>query len=748
MSIPATAVEPEYKSCEIGCTEQAAAFPHCFMRANRFLFLIGTLSALALVTLPATEPAPQTPKKPASNEYHGTTVQDPYQWLEEDEAPEVKTWSEAQSQRTRVYLDKLPDRAAIEKQLTEWYAKTSPSYFSLVSRPGILFAIKFQPPKQQPLLVTLVSAGDLNSEKIVLDPNVLDAKGTTAIDWFVPSLDGKHVAVSLSKGGSEDGTLHFYETATGKALPDTIAHVQYPTAGGSAAWEADGAGIYYTRFPRKGERSEADLNFYQQVYFHKLGTADTEDTYSIGKDFPRIAEIVLQASRDGRYILATVANGDGGDFAHYLLGPEGSASGGWKQVTQFSDQIKAARLGRDKALYLLSRAGAPRGKILRLPLDTPELRDAVEIVPTSEAVIGQIVPTADALYVGDVLGGPSQIRRFGLDGKREAIIPVPKISAVQEMLALEDNSLLFRDVSYTEPAAWFHCVQGKTEPVKTALRSTSPVSFADIEVTREFATSKDGAKIPLNIVFRKGMKRDGQNPTLLYGYGISMAPNFDFTRRLWFDRGGVYVVANIRGGGEFGEEWHKAGNLTKKQNVFDDFAAAAEYLIKAKYTRPEKLAIQGGSNGGLLMGAMITQHPDLMRAVVSSVGIYDMLRVELAPNGAFNVTEFGTVKDPEQFKALYAYSPYHHVVDGTKYPSILMMTGANDGRVAPYHSRKMTARLDEANQSNNPILLRTSSSAGHGQGTALSERIKQSADIYAFLFTQLGMSAKRMTKHE
>jgi prolyl oligopeptidase len=207
-----------------------------------------------------------------------------------------------------------------------------------------------------------------------------------------------------------------------------------------------------------------------------------------------------------------------------------------------------------------------------LPLDTPELRDAVEIVPTGEAVIGQIVPTADALYVGDVLGGPSQIRRFGLDGKGEAIIPVPKISAVQEMLALEDNSLLFRDVSYIEPAAWFHCVQGKTEPVKTALRSTSPVSFADIEVTREFATSKDGAKIPLNIVFRKGMKRDGQNPTLLYGYGgygISMAPNFDFTRRLWFDRGGVYVVANIRGGGEFGEEWHKAGNLTKKQNVFD-----------------------------------------------------------------------------------------------------------------------------------------------------------------------------------
>jgi prolyl oligopeptidase len=313
------------------------------------------------------------------------------------------------------------------------------------------------------------------------------------------------------------------------------------------------------------------------------------------------------------------------------------------------------------------------------------------------------------------------------------------------MLALEDGSLLFRDVSYTEPAAWFQCLNGKTQPTKTALRSTSPVSFADIEVRREFATSKDGTKIPLNIVFRKGMQRDGQNPTLLYGYGgygISMSPNFDFTRRLWFDRGGAYVVANIRGGGELGEDWHKAGNLTNKQNVFDDFAAAAEYLIKENYTCPEKLAIQGGSNGGLLMGAMITQHPDLIRAAVSSVGIYDMLRVELAPNGAFNVTEFGTVKNPEQFKALYAYSPYHHVVDGMKYPSILMMTGANDGRVAPYHSRKMTARLDEANKSDNPILLRTSSSSGHGQGTALSERIKQLADIYAFLFAQLGMTKK------
>jgi prolyl oligopeptidase len=708
------------------------------MPLNRWLLIVA-FSLPGIAEIPATET--QTPKKPVTDEYRGIKVQDDYQWLENDSDPAVKAWSDAQNQKTRDYIDKLPDRAVLEKQLTEWYAKTSPSYFGIVSRPGILFALKFQPPKQQQMLVTLASANDLKSEKMVLDPNALDAKGTTAIDWFAPSRDGKYVAISISQGGSEDGTLHIYETATGRALPDSIAHVQYPTAGGSAAWNADGTGIYYTRFPRKGEKPDAELNFYQQVYFHKLGTADSADTYSIGKEFPRIAEIKLEGSHDGKFILATVANGDGGDFAHYLLGPDGN----WKQLTKFEDQIKAARLGRDNALYLLSRADAPRGKILRMPLDNPALASATTIVPPSDAVIQFIEPTANAVYAADLLGGPSQIRRFDLDGKNARVIATPKIFAVSEMESLEDNSLLFRAVSFTEPAAWFHVLNPAKPPVKTTLVNTTPVSFADIEVTRELATSKDGTKIPLNIVRKKGTKQDGNNPTLLYGYGgygISMSPNFDFTRRVWFDRGGVYVVANIRGGGEFGEEWHKAGNLTKKQNVFDDFAAAAEYLIQRKWTRPEKLALLGGSNGGLLMGAMITQHPDLMRAVVSFVGIYDMLRVELAPNGAFNVTEFGTVKDPNQFKALYAYSPYHHVVDETKYPSILFMTGANDGRVAPYHSRKMVARLDEANNSANPILLRASSSAGHGIGTALSERIKQLADEYSFLFAQLGMSKR------
>ncbi|HEX3817684.1 MAG TPA: prolyl oligopeptidase family serine peptidase, partial [Chthoniobacterales bacterium] len=397
----------------------------------------------------------------------------------------------------------------------------------------------------------------------------------------------------------------------------------------------------------------------------------------------------------------------------------------------------------DDALYLISRADAPRGKVLRLPLDHLDLSAAKVIVPPSEAVVEELEPASDALYVGDLLGGPSQIRRFDLEGKNEKTIKIPPISAVREMVALDDGSLLFKDVSYIAPNVWYHYGAASEEPVATALRETSPVSFDDIEVVREFATSKDGTKIPLNIMRRKGTKLDGNNPTLLYGYGgygISMTPSFDFTHRLWFDRGGVYVVANIRGGGEYGEEWHKAGNLTKKQNVFDDFIAAERYLIDKKYTRPAKLAIMGGSNGGLLMGAVLTQQPELAHAVVSAVGIYDMLRVELSPNGSFNVTEFGTVKNPAQFKALYAYSPYHNVHDGTKYPAILFLTGANDGRVAPWNSRKMTARLQTANASDNPILLRTSASSGHGHGTALKERIQQQADILSFLFDQLGMT--------
>jgi len=349
-----------------------------------------------------------------------------------------------------------------------------------------------------------------------------------------------------------------------------------------------------------------------------------------------------------------------------------------------------------------------------------------------------------------LVGGPSRLRRFDLNGQNSREIPIPANSGAGEMVPLndrpDDSRVLFRETSYTAPAAWYLCDpamgDGAGSVTKTALADTSPVDFSDIEVGRELAVSRDGTKIPINILRRKGTRLDGHNPTLLTGYGgygISLRPGFDFKNRVWFDRGGVIAIANLRGGGEYGEAWHIAGNLTRKQNVFDDFAACARHLIAGHYTEPARLAVQGGSNGGLLMGALLTQHPELARAVVSHVGIYDMLRVELDPNGAFNATEFGTVKDPAQFPSLFAYSPYHHVADGTKYPAVFFLAGENDGRVNPANSRKMTARLQAATSSGLPILLRMSSDSGHGMGTALTERVAQDADVFAFLFDQLGI---------
>jgi prolyl oligopeptidase len=298
--------------------------------------------------------------------------------------------------------------------------------------------------------------------------------------------------------------------------------------------------------------------------------------------------------------------------------------------------------------------------------------------------------------------------------------------------------------TYLQPRTWYSFTKDAEKPKTTKLASTSPADFSDCEVIREFATSKDGTKVPMSILRKKGTKLDGTNPTLLYGYGgygVSLNPRFSAAKRVWLEQGGVYVVANIRGGAEYGEEWHKNGNLTKKQNVFDDFAACAKQLIDQKYTTTAKLAIEGGSNGGLLMGAMITQHPELFRAVVSHVGIYDMLRAEFHPNGAFNVTEFGTVKNEEQFKALYAYSPYQNVKDGTAYPAVFLLTGLNDGRVDPANSLKMAARLQAATSSKRPILLQVGGS-GHGIGDSLSTAIDKQADVYAFLFEQLGMEYK------
>ena len=680
---------------------------------------------------------PDTARHPVTDVYHGVSVTEDYRWLENVSDPSVVRWVDEQNRYSRSILDAIPRREAIAKRLREFFTDRPPSYAALTFRGGRLFALKNQPPKEQSLLVTLASIDDRNSERVLLDPNTLTPGGGTSIDFFVPSLDGRRVAVSLSRGGSEDGTVHLYDVTTGREIGDVVPRVNGGTAGGSVAWNDDGSGFYYTRHPRQGERPKEDLSFYQQVYFHKLGTPTADDRYEIGREFPRIAETTLQTSDDGRFVLASVRNGDGGEAEHFLRGDDGR----WQSITQFSDGIRSAEFGRDGNLYLLARKNAPMGALLRVPLSQPALASAETVIPSAETSIESFVPMQHRLYVAYQAGGPSELRIFALTGAKEGSVPILPVSAVYDVVPLQGDSIALLNGSYVEPANWatFDPAEGKTR--ETALKVVLPVNFRDAVVERVLVTSKDGTKVPLNIIRPAGMKVDGSNPAILSGYGgfgLGPKPRLGVARRLWLDQGGISAIANLRGGAEFGEEWHAQGKLTRKQNVFDDFEACARYLIDHHYTTPSHLAIEGGSNGGLLMGAALTQHPELFRAVVSHVGIYDMLRLELWPNGVFNVTEYGSVKDPEQFTALYAYSPYHHVINLTRYPAVLMMTGANDPRVDPANSRKMIARLQAANASGYPILLLASSNRGHGS-TALGQLIAEQTDVFAFLIDQLGM---------
>jgi prolyl oligopeptidase len=716
---------------------------------------LACIPALTLMALVAAAPAVAqevpTPKVDVTETYQGVTVHDPYRWLEDAADPKVMAWTAAQNARTRGVLDAVPSREAIKARLNTLITRGSATYSGFRAREGRLFAMLNDPTKQQAMLVVMDGDIDPANKRVVIDPNAIDAGGRTTIDWVRPSLDGRMVAASLSQNGSEIGTLRIYETHSGRDFGETIPRVQAPTAGGGVAWLSDGSGFWYTRYPGE-ERPEADRFFFQQVYFHELGTDWRDDPLVLGtKDgLPRVAEIFLGGENNRNMIIAQVQNGDGGEFAHFLITPQSVT-----KLADFKDKIVEAKVSSTGEIFALSRAGAPNGKVVKLavpfdplamPSAPPPLSRPGVVVPESDVTIqlgNAITLTGTHLMVRDSVGGPSQVRIFDHDGKPQGLLPLPEASAIGEMAALPDGGLIYSVRTYLRPrfvARWNPTTRQSEE---TKFADTAPYAFDDVEVVRETAVSKDGTKVPVNIIRKKGTVLDGTNPTILYGYGgygISMRPGFLGARtRLWLDGGGVYAIAIIRGGGEFGEEWHLAGNLTKKQNVFDDFAAAARHLVERKYTTPAKLAIFGESNGGLLMGATLTQHPELFRAVVSRVGIYDMLRVEVGPNGEFNTTEFGTVKDPEQFKALYAYSPYHHVVQGGRYPAIFLATGENDGRVEPWQSRKFAAAMQAATGSGLPVLLRINA-AGHGMGSSRNERVEEDADILAFLYDQLGVT--------
>jgi prolyl oligopeptidase len=704
-------------------------------------------AAAALAAVPTSPPATATSE--TVDMIQGIRVGDPYRWLENPRDPAVRAWSDQQNAYTRGYLEGLPVHTELKARLEALIKATSPSYTALQARGNHAFALYQDPKYQQSMLVMLNAALDPHSRQMVIDPNSIDPAGLTAIDWYVASPDGAKVAASLSKNGSEDGTLHVFDTTNGKEIETPIPRVQYPTAGGSVAWSANGHGFWYTRYPGP-EASAADQHFNVQVYFHKLGTASDGDTLALGSrdGLERVSEVYLDNTFAMQAVTVMVQRGDGNIWAMYSL----QAGRPPLRLADYAGGIVYATMGPDGGMYGISRRHSPNGEIVKVapPFAAGGLATAAAIVPATDVAIvsggaessqPDLSFGKDRLYVRYIAGGPNSIRVFDLHGEDQGVLPLPKIAGNSEIVSLQNGDAVFDVTSYLRPryyAIW-RSRSGSIE--ETALRDTAPYSYKGYQVVREFAVSKDGTKVPVMIFRKDGVKLDGTNPLLLYGYGgygISRSPRFlPPMIKVWLDAGGIYCDALIRGGAEYGERWHQQGMLTRKQNVFDDYYAVAQHLIERGYTSSKELALLGGSNGGLLMGAEITQHPQLARAVVSIAGIYDMIRSELDPNGAFNVTEYGSVKDAEQFKALYAYSPYHHVVKGAKYPAVLLMSGANDGRVNPMQSRKFVAALQGATSSGLPVLLWTDATSGHGFGSSLDQRIEEQADYMSFLFRQL-----------
>lgn len=693
--------------------------------------------------MPQMEPLPtiETPREPVTTTYHAQEVTEDYRWLEE-RSPRTEEWTSAQDMLAREYLDSLPFRESI-RQRCEAILRAESTTYSTPARGGeTYFVLKTQPPVQQPFLVALPSLESHAGERVVVDPNALDPSGATTIDWYVPSPDGARVAVSLSSQGTENGTLHVYDTDTGELTDSVIPRVNSGTAGGSLAWRGDGQGFWYTRHPAPGTAPDEELGFNQDVWFHRLGQDPGEDRHELTGVFAdnRITENFLSASADGEWVMNRAQKGDGGEWQIFLRRQTGDPD--WRLVADIADGcIRAAFGGR--GLFLLSVADAPRGKVLRLDAaGGGTAGDAVVVVPEGPVTIEDVAATDTSLWVLDIDGGLSGIRSFDHEGGSLPAINLPEVCSVDPLVGLGADAVLWSVETFVTPRQWWVRTDADQEPRRTALDTATPVDFAGVEVERLLATSKDGTRVPITLMARAGVPRDGSAATILYGYGgyaISMSPSFEPSRLVWLAQGGVFAIASIRGGGEYGREWHHAGRLANKQNCFDDFIACAEHLVETGVTSRERLGLMGGSNGGLLVGAVLTQRPDVAAAVVCAVPVLDALRSELTPNGAFNVTEFGSVQDPEMFAVLRAYSPYHNVRDGVPYPAVLFTAGEFDPRVDAFHARKMVARLQAATSSGQPILLRMES-GGHGIGESLDQRVGLVTDYYTFFLDRLSVS--------
>lgn len=654
---------------------------------------------------------------------HGVVIIDPYRWLEDQNSPETRAWLEAQNEYTRSILDKLSGRDAIKKRLEE--LNRIDVIGSPIVRGGRYFFSKRA--SNQNLSVIYMRKGLTGKDEILVDPHPLSPDHTVSVSLMSVSNDGELIAYGIREGGADEVAVRFMEVDTKKILSDSLPRARYF----GVSLLPDKSGFYYSRMEREGPR----------VYFHRMGSDASTDQEIFGSGYGPDKIIGAVVSEDGRYLLMTVSHGAAGRKTEVYF-QDLKAKGPIITVVNDLDARFSPTLAGDH-LFLQTNWEAPNGRIFIVDLKKPERANWRLVIPESKAVIRGYTAAGGKLCVNYLENVQSKVRIYEPNGAFIREIFFPSIGTVGGISGRwEEDEAFFSFSSFHIPTTIFRydIKSGRREEWS---RLNVPIKSEDFEVKQVWYRSKDGTKVPMFLVHRKGLKLDGQNPTYLTGYGgfnISLTPGFSSTAALWVERGGVYAVPNLRGGGEFGQEWHRAGMFEKKQNVFDDFIAAAEWLIEHKYTNPSKLAIAGGSNGGLLVGAALTQRPDLYRAVVCSYPLLDMVRYHKFLVAQFWVSEYGSAEDPEQFKYIHAYSPYHHVKPGTKYPAVLMISGDLDTRVDPLHARKMTALLQSTMSLDRPVLLHYNTKAGHVGALPLQRVIEDLTDQMSFLFWQLGVT--------
>ncbi len=714
----------------MGIAAQVESDP--FDRMKSLLLSLLPLSILAAPTYP------ETRKEAVVDDYFGTKVEDPYRWLEDDNSAETKTWIAAQNQVTGAYLKAIPQREAIRKRLAELWN------YERIGMPeeygGKWFFSRNSGLQNQSVL--MVADTPDGEGRALLDPNTLSKDGTVSLAGYEPSEDGKLIAYQLSSGGSDWQEIRVREVATGKDLDDHLRWVKFS----GISWARDGSGFYYSRFdaPPEGQ-ALTRKNEFQKFCFHKIGTKQDEDVIVYERKDQPNWNIGGGVTEDGSFLILDLQEGTERKnrvFYRDLKNPEAKVVELLSEADASYDFIDHA----GSTFYFKTDLNAPLGRVIAIDVTKPGRSEWKEIIPESKHQLDSVSSVGGQFVCTYLQDAKSAVSCHDFSGKKLRDLDLPGIGDVGGFGGRsKDKTTFYGFTGFTEPGS-IHQLDLATGTSRLFRRPKVAFDSASYETEQVFYPSKDGTRVPMFIVHKKGMARDGSNPTLLYGYGgfnANMTPAFSISRAVWLEMGSVLVVANLRGGGEYGREWHEAGTKLRKQNVFDDFIAAGEWLITNKITFREKLAIQGGSNGGLLVGACMTQRPELFAAALPAVGVMDMLRFQKFTIGWAWKSDYGSSENPEEFKALFAYSPYHNLKPGTRYPATLVTTADHDDRVVPAHSFKFAARLQDCQSKEAPpVLIRVESSAGHGAGTALAKMIEKTADEWAFLAKSLGMDPK------